>query len=261
MLAPRISPCLLVADGGLVKTIGFRDAKYVGDPINAVKIFNEKEVDELIVLDIDASANKSEPDYSLIKSLAAECQMPLCYGGGVKTVEQAKRIVGIGVEKVSISSGAVETPELLRQVALEIGSQSVVGVLDVRRRRFSNEYRVWIHNGRKKTGYDAFEFAEYLQTLGVGELIFNSIDRDGTMMGYDLEFAKKMRASTRVPISFIGGAGSLEDMTKLVETCGVVGVSAGSFFVFKGKHRAVLINYPNTTQKNAITKGAFIGAP
>lgn len=255
MLRPRITPCLLVHNGGLVKTVQFKDPKYVGDPVNAVRIFNEKATDELIVLDIDATANGAEPNFTLIGQLAAECRMPLCYGGGVKTVDAAKRIVGLGVEKVAVSSAAVDNPHLLTEMALEIGGQSVVVVLDVRRTK-SGTYEVWTHNGRKNTKRLVEVAAAEAERAGAGEIVVNSIDNDGMMKGYDLDLAAKVRRATRLPMTVLGGAGSLADIGRLIATCGVVGAAAGSLFVFKGAYRAVLINYPNPAQKEELIRGA-----
>lgn len=258
MLRPRITPCLLVRDGGLVKTVQFKDAKYVGDPINVVKIFNEKESDELVVLDIDATMKGAEPDFKMIARLAVECRMPLCYGGGVKTAQQAKRIIGLGVEKVAISSAAMENPRLLAEIGQEIGSQSVVVVLDVKKRALRGGYEVYTHNGRKATGKDPVKVAAEAQALGVGEIVINSIDNDGMMKGYDLSLARKIRDATRLPMTVLGGAGSLADIGKLVETCGVVGAAAGSLFVFKGAYKAVLINYPSQAQKEELVHASLL---
>ena len=257
MLRPRIIPCLLVHKGGLVKTIGFKAPKYVGDPINAVKIFNEKEADELVVLDIDATANSVEPDYRMIANLAAECRMPLCYGGGIKTPEQAKRIVGLGVEKVAISSAAVEYPELITHIADEIGRQSVVVVLDVKKRMLSKEYDVFTQNARNNTKRSVLELAVQAETFGAGELVINSIDLDGQMKGYDLTLARNIRQAVSIPITILGGAGSLGDISALIRSCGVVGASAGSLFVFKGVYKAVLINYPTSSQRDELMRDAL----
>jgi cyclase len=236
-----------------VKTVGFGDGKYVGDPINAVRIFNEKETDELIVLDIDAAVIGHEPNLSMVANLAAECRMPLCYGGGIRTVEQAKRIVALGVEKVALSSAAIDDPLLISRTAAEIGSQSVVVVMDVRRGA-GNDHGVWTHNARRKTGRTAVEFAAEAEARGAGEVVVNSIDNDGMMKGYDLELARKIRAAISVPATFLGGAGSLSDIAKLFEACGVVGAAAGSLFVFKGPYKAVLINYPRPEQKDELAR-------
>lgn len=252
MLRPRIIPCLLVKNGGLVKTVQFDNEKYVGDPINAVRIFNEKEVDELIVLDIDATAQNREPDYSLIKNLAAECRMPLCYGGGVRTVEQIQRIISLGVEKVAISAAAVQTPKLVSEAATQVGSQSIVVIMDVKRLGLFRRYEVFTHNGTNGTGLDPVNFAKRLEALGAGEVVVNSIDRDGEMKGYDMDLVVQVREVISLPMTVLGGAGTLQDIEGLIRKFGIVGAAAGSLFVFKGKYRAVLINYPSASEKDAL---------
>jgi cyclase len=248
MLRSRIIPSLLISNKGLVKNVKFGNPKYVGDPINAVKIFNEKEVDELIVFDIDATANGVAPNYALIQKLAAECRMPLCYGGGVREIEQARRIIGLGVEKVAISSAALLNPPLISGIASEIGSQSVVVVLDVKKSIFG-KYEVVTHNGRKGSGRTPWDVAQEAEKMGAGEIVINAVDRDGEMKGYDLELAKKLRAAVTLPMSVLGGAGSLDDIGLLIKEFGIVGATAGSLFVFKGSYRAVLINYPNASER------------
>lgn len=250
MLRPRIIPCLLIRNNGLVKTVGFRDGKYVGDPINAVRIFNEKEVDELIVLDIDATVQGREPNYELIEHLAAECRMPLCYGGGVKTSRQVERIVALGVEKVALSSVLLERPEIIQEAAQSVGSQSIVAVLDVRTQR--GGYEVCTHNGSRATGKDPVSLAKQVESLGAGEVVINSIDNDGRMKGYDFELARRVRNAIKLPMTVLGGAGSLDDIRRLVAEFGTVGAAAGSLFVFKGAYRAVLINYPDRAAKDAV---------
>jgi imidazole glycerol-phosphate synthase subunit HisF len=252
MLRPRIIPCLLVHRGGLVKTVGFKAPKYVGDPINAVKIFNEKEADELIVLDIDATVTGREPDYQMIANLAAECRMPLCYGGGVKTAEQASRIVALGVEKVAVSAAAVENPDLISEISDQIGRQSTVVVVDIHKKLLGRSYDVMTHNGKKNARVDPFDFAADMAKRGAGEIVLNSIDNDGQMKGYDMSAAEKLRQAVNIPITILGGAGSLAHMQTLFEICGVVGASAGSLFVFKGPYRAVLITYPSVQQKDSL---------
>ncbi len=254
MLRPRIIPTLLVHQGGLVKTVEFKNPKYVGDPINAVKIFNEKEADELMVLDLDATVNGVEPNYRLISNLAAECRMPLCYGGGIRTVDQAERIIGLGVEKVALSAAAIENPALISEIALTIGRQSVVVVLDVRKKTglFSKGYEVCSHNGRRAVKADPVALARLMQEAGAGEVIINSVERDGQMKGYDLPLAREMRKALHVPLTVLGGVGSSGDIEALFAACGVVGAAVGSFFVFKGPYRAVLISYPDAQQKDAI---------
>jgi len=249
MLRPRISPCLLVKNHGLVKTQNFAQPKYVGDPINAVRIFNEKEVDEIIVLDIDATALGREPDYVLIKNVAAECRMPLCYGGGVKSVEQFARIIELGVEKVAVSSAAVADPSLVSSAAKMVGSQSVVAIMDVKRSGKGGKYELWTHNASRATHLDPVEFAKRMQDLGAGEIVVNSIDCDGVMKGYDLDLATQVRNAIGLPLTILGGAGSLADIQGLIQRFGIIGASAGSLFVFKGVYRAVLISYPSRTEK------------
>ena len=258
MLFPRIIPCLLVHNKGLVKTTKFKDPKYVGDPINAVKIFNEKEVDELIVLDIDASRYDKEPDYKMIENLAAECRMPFCYGGGIKNIAQAQRIFSLGVEKIAVSSAAIENPQIVSEIAERVGSQSVVVVLDVKKKTLSSKYELFIHNGLKSTGTDPISFAAEMQKLGAGEIVINSIDQDGVMKGYDLNLIDKIREVISVPLTVMGGAGTLEDLGRVIEQHGIIGVAAGSMFVFKGKYRAVLINYPTVTEKSKLLEKHFL---
>ena len=254
MLRPRIIPCLLVHKKGLVKTVNFKNPKYVGDPINAVRIFNEKEVDELIVLDIDATTESREPDYKMIENLASECRMPLCYGGGIKTADQAQRIFGLGVEKVALSAEAMHNPGIVCEVAKIVGNQSVVVVLDVKKSIKTGKYEVWIHNGQQNTGKSPVEIAVQMERLGSGEIVINSIDNDGLMIGYDLDLVAKIRQSITIPMTVLGGAGSLQDIADLIKEYGIIGASAGSLFVFKGIYKAVLINYPNREEKNALIR-------
>lgn len=259
MLRPRIIPCLLVHKGGLVKTQGFEDPKYVGDPINAVRIFNEKKADELMVLDIDATVNNVAPDFGLIAKLAAECRMPLCYGGGVTSADQAARIVDMGVEKVAVSAAAIANPSLLTEMAAAVGRQSVVAVLDVRKRTglFAKGYEVCTHNGKTAYKLDPVDMARQLQDAGAGEIVVNSVDRDGQMQGYDIELAVQFKKALKVPMTFLGGAGSIDHLSELIARLGVVGAAAGSLFVFKGKYRAVLINYPKPEEKKLLCQHAL----
>lgn len=258
MLRPRIIPSLLLRNGGLVKTVRFTDdEKYVGDPVNAVRIFNEKEADELIIVDIDASTRGAEPNLKLIAQIAVECRMPLCYGGGITTVDQASTIIGLGVEKIAVSSAALRDPALVPAIAHELGSQSVVVVYDVRRRLDGSDYDVCTHNGRTTTGLALTDVVSQAASLGAGEILVNSIDRDGTMQGYDLALARAVRAATSLPMTVLGGASSLADIERLIAECGVVGAAAGSLFVFKGPRKAVLINYPGQVQKDEIVRSAL----
>ena len=252
MLRSRIIPFLLIHKGGLYKTINFKQHKYIGDPLNAVRLFNEKEVDELVVVDIDASYKGNEPDYKLIKNLSMECRMPLCYGGGVKSVEQFDRIISLGVEKVAVSSAAIDDPDIIFKAASRVGSQSVVGVIDVKKSMFLGKHQVLTLNGLKKTNLEPAKWAAKLQNLGAGEIILNSIDQDGSMKGYDLDIIDEVYNAISIPLTVLGGAGSIMDIHSLLSKYGIIGAAAGSLFVFKGKFRAVLINYPNQEEKNKI---------
>lgn len=253
MLYPRIIPCLLVHNKGLVKTVKFKDPKYVGDPINAVKIFNEKESDELMVLDIDATSENREPDYKMIENLAVECRMPLCYGGGIKNAEQAQRIFNLGVEKIAISSAAILNPSIVSEIAKEVGTQSVVVIIDVKKKMFGG-YDIYIENGKTKVKKDLNKFVVELQKLGVGEIVLNSIDNDGMMQGYDLGLIDSLKPLIDVPMTVLGGVGKIEDIAILIKKFGIIGASAGSLFVFKGKYKAVLINYPKQEEKEKLIK-------
>lgn len=255
MLRPRIIPCLLVHNKGLVKSIQFNNYKYVGDPINAVRIFNEKDADELMLLDIDSSVNKSEPDFNIIQKIASECRMPLCYGGGIKTVEHAQKIFSLGVEKIALSSVLVNNPELVTKIASMVGSQSVVVVLDIK--KTIKGYELFTHNGRIATGINPTEFVKKMEYFGAGEIVINSIDNDGMMKGYDNILIDLIRNSTSLPLTVLGGAGSLNDIGNLIQNYGIIGASAGSLFVFKGVYKAVLINYPSISDKDNLINNFF----
>lgn len=250
MLRPRIIATLLLHKGGLYKTRKFKDHQYVGDPLNAVKIFNEKEIDELLVLDIDASSQGLEPNYKLIQDLAKECRMPLGYGGGIKTAEQAKRIISLGVEKVSFSSLLFENPEVIPQITEAIGRQSVVATFDFKlvKSLFRSEYKITWLNGQQIAPQDWVSVVSHWQSK-VGEIVINSVDRDGEMIGYDLELIREVANVVQIPLTVLGGCGSLEHIKSLVHMVSPVGAAAGSLFVFKGKYRAVLINYPNWKER------------
>ena len=260
MLRSRVIPCLLIKNNGLVKTVGFDKPKYVGDPLNAVRIFNEKEVDELMVVDIDATTQNRELNYKLIANLAAECRMPLCYGGGVKTPEQVQRIISLGVEKVALSSAVVSNPSLVAKAAEWVGSQSIVVVMDVKKVGLMRRYEVFTHNATKGTGLDPVAWAKQVEELGAGEVVLNSIDQDGEMKGYDLTLVERVRQATTLPMTVLGGAGSLSDLEVLIRRFGTIGAAAGSLFVFKGKYKAVLINYPSRSEKDALCANALINS-
>ena len=251
MLRPRIIPSILVHNKGLVKTTNFKNHKYVGDPINTVKIFNEKEVDELVVFDIDATVKEEEPNYKMIENIASECRMPLCYGGGIKTAMQASRIFSLGVEKIALSSAAILDLKILKKIGDQVGLQSVVVVLDIKRNIFG-KLELFINNARMKIKIDPLDFINKIQKIGVGEIIVNSINNDGKMLGYDFIMLDKIVKSIEVPLTILGGAGSINDISLAFEKYGIIGASAGSLFVFKGKYKAVLINYPSEQEKQNI---------
>jgi imidazole glycerol-phosphate synthase subunit HisF len=235
-------PSLLLRDRGLVKTRCFKDPVYVGDPINAIRIFNDKEVDELLLLDITASLEGRPPDLRLLGQVASECFMPLAYGGGITTIEQIREILALGLEKVVLNTQAERDPELVRRAADRFGSQAIVVSMDARKRLLGG-HRLWILGGRKQTPHEPAAFAARMQELGAGELIVNSIDRDGTLAGYDLALLRGVATAVDIPVVAAGGAGSLADFAAAVST-GASAVSAGAFFVFQGPHRAVLISFP-----------------
>lgn len=242
MLKHRVIPALLLRDGGLVKTRQFKDAKYVGDPINAIRIFNEKEVDELMVLDIAASKRSQEPDYAMIELFAGECFMPLCYGGGVRSVEQAARIFDLGVEKICLQSAALDDVTLISRIAERFGSQSVVVSVDVKRSWLK---RPELYESRTSKVHTLawLDFTRQAVAAGAGEVLLNAVDRDGEMKGMDIDVIREASATLSVPLIALGGVGSLQDIKAAVDA-GASAVAAGAFFVFHGPHRAVLITYP-----------------
>jgi cyclase len=244
MLQARVIPCLLINGSGLVKTARFKNPKYVGDPINAVRIFNDKEVDELTVLDINRKEEEKTPQFELIAQIAGECFMPLSYGGGVRNINQIEKLLTIGVEKVILNSAAVHTSELIKQAADFIGSQSIVVSIDVKKSTFG-KYHIYTHGGRKKINIDLLGHAAHMEKLGAGELLLTSMDRDGTQEGYDLKLIKNITDTVSIPVIASGGAGKLNDFEGAIKNGGASAVAAGSMFVFYGKHRAVLINYPS----------------
>ena len=244
MLKTRVIPCLLLKDQGLVKTVKFSSPKYVGDPLNAVKIFNEKEVDELVFLDITATKENRRPNFKLVSEIATECFMPFGYGGGIRRLEDIRELFNLGVEKVIINSRAAEDPQFVRQAADLYGGQSIVVSIDVKK-NFWGKYEVYTQSGTKNTKLDPVIYAVEMEKMGSGELLLNSIDRDGTMQGFDLEPLKRVSGAVSVPVIGSGGAGSVNDLGEAVKKGGAAAVAAGSLFVFHGKFRAVLISYPS----------------
>ena len=238
----RVIPCLLLRHGGLVKTQRFKDPKYVGDPINAVRIFNDKEVDELVFLDINATVEGTGPNYSLLADIASEAFMPFGYGGGITTVDQVKRIFALGVEKAIINTSAASDPHLVEAAAAAAGSSSIV-VSIVVRRSLLGKYSVYVRSGRSDTGRDPVSHAREMEQRGAGEILLQSIDRDGTQAGYDLELVSRVAEAVSIPVVAAGGAGAMHHFREAVDA-GASAAAAGSYFVFHGKHRAVLITYP-----------------
>jgi cyclase len=252
MRRTRVVPVLLLKERGLVKTIRFKEPKYVGDPINAVRIFNEKEVDEIVIFDIFARRYNRSPDIEFIKEFASECFMPLCYGGGVQNIQQMESIFKAGVEKISLNSSAYKSMELVSQGAREFGSQSIVVSIDVKK-TFFGKYRVAFAKGNKLciSGVDPMSYVQEAVDKGAGEILINSVDRDGTGAGYDLYLVSEISRLVDVPVVACGGAGKLSDFTDAVKA-GASAVAAGQYFVFQGKYRAVLISYPDADSLNKL---------
>jgi len=251
VLQVRVIPCLLLKEGGLVKTIGFSDPKYVGDPINTMRIFNEKEVDELILLDIEASRRGREPNYAQIQGIVSEAFMPIAYGGGITRVEQAQKLVSLGVEKVVVNTAALQSFDLVRSMADRLGSSSTVVSVDVKK-DWLGRYRVFNPATKKGMNRDPVSHVQQAVAAGSGEIFINDVLRDGTGAGYDLELLHRVAESVDVPVIACGGAGTLEHLREAV-FAGASAVAAGSMFVYVGKHRAVMINYP----KRDILEGIF----
>jgi cyclase len=244
MLKTRVIPCLLLKGGGLVKTVRFDKPKYVGDPINAAKIFNEKEVDEILVLDIEATKENRKPHIEAITEIDSECFMPMCYGGGIRSIEDIKEILKAGVEKVVINTQAVENPAFIYQASQVFGTQSIVVSIDVRK-NMAGDYIVFTHGGTVPTSLDPITLATQMEKMGCGEILLNSIDRDGTMQGYDTGLIRNITQVVTVPVIACGGAGCLAHFAEAIEIGRSSAVAAGSLFVFQGRYRAVLINYPS----------------
>jgi cyclase len=247
MLRTRVIPVLLLKERGLVKGRQFKNHKYVGDPLNAVKIFNEKEVDELVFLDISATDENRGPDFDLIVDIASEAFMPFAYGGGVKTVKQVERLFSVGVEKVIINTAAFLDVKFVKESVKVAGSQSIVVSMDVKKSLLGS-YEVYVNNGKINTKLDPITYAKQMQDLGVGELIVNSIDREGTGKGYDIKLLEIVSYEVEIPVIGLGGAGCLQDLADAKNQTNVSGLAAGDLFIFHGKHKAVLITYPKYSE-------------
>lgn len=238
----RLIPALLLKNGGLVKTIKFKKPSYVGDPINTIRIFNEKEVDEIIVIDINASQQKKEPNFKLIEEFAGECFMPLTYGGGIKNISQAKKLFSLGVEKICLQSAAFNNKKFISELVDTFGSQSIVLSVDIKR-NFWKEPKIFLEGKKYKSNLYFIQIIKEIISLGVGEILLNSVDQDGTMLGPDIEIISKVSKNIDIPLIALGGISSLSDIKKCL-LGGANAVAAGSFFVYHGPHKAVLINYP-----------------
>ena len=247
MLKTRIIPCLLLKGTSLIKTTNFRNANYIGDPINAVHLFNQMEVSELIVLDTEATIQKRKPAFELIGNLASECFIPFSYGGGIQEIEDIKKILRLGVEKIVINTYAFENPYFIQKAAEKFGSQSIIVSIDVKK-TFSGRYVICVQGGRKKTGTDPISFAQNMERLGAGEILLNSIDQDGTWEGYDFELIKQVTNAVNIPVIVCGGAGKVEHFQKAIHQGGASAVAAGSMFLYRSKGQGVLINYPTSDE-------------
>ncbi len=251
MSPARVIPCLLLSGHGLVKTRKFKNPVYIGDPINAVRIFSEKEADELVILDIDASREGRSPNFDLISEIAGECFMPVAYGGGIRTLEHVRRLIRSGIEKVVINSAATESTHIITEASQIFGSQAVVASVDVRRTLLGS-YKIVAKSGTADTSLKLAEYLQALQAAGAGEIFINDVNSDGSMAGYDLELLRLVTSNVSVPVIACGGAGTVEHLTQAIKVGGASAVAAGSMFVFHGRHRAVLINYPDAKIRDLI---------
>lgn len=252
MLRTRVMPCLLLKGRGLVKTVNFKNERYVGDPINAVRIFNQKEVDELVLFDIDCTSHNSPINFPLLEQITSECFMPLCYGGGVKTLADFKKLFSMGIEKISVSSLLFEDPNVVKKAVAIYGSQSIIATLDINQSKFRKIYGVFTHSAKRKNKYTPVEAAKYACELGVGEIIINTIHRDGTWQGFDQELIKQISECVNVPVVAAGGAASLEDIKTVVIDGHASAVALGSMAVFQAKDMGVLIKFPKISELTKI---------
>jgi cyclase len=251
MLSTRLMPCLLMSNGALVKTIRFKDGPYVGDPVNAVRIFNQKEVDELILLDIHATTHNRGIDFDTLEKVVSECFMPICYGGGVRTIEEMRRLYALGIEKISLGAAAFEVPDLVQQASREFGAQAVVVTLDVKKALLGKP-TVRTRNGTRDTKAAPLDAARDFEAKGAGEILLYSIDRDGTWSGFDLKLIESVSRGVSVPVVATGGAGSLQDIKAAVKEAGASAVAIGSMAVFQGKDLGVLIKFPVRKDQDAL---------
>lgn len=250
MLRTRVIPCLLLENEGLVKTINFKKPTYIGDPINSVRIYNELEVDELIFLDIKASINKTSPPFKKIKEIANECFMPFSYGGGIRTLDDVKKLFDLGVEKVTLNTSVYKNPNFITEIANLYGSQSVVVAIDVKKNFFGKE-KVYINDGTQKTKDMPLVYAKEVENFGAGEILINSIDNDGCMNGFNLELIKSISKAVEIPVIALGGAGELLDIAK-AKGAGASAIALGSMAVYQNRNRGILINFPTQNELKKI---------
>jgi len=248
MFRPRVIPVLLLKDGGLVKSVKFSDHKYIGDPINAVKLFNDLMADELVFLDITASKENRTISLDFIRDVGDEANMPFSVGGGIKTIDQIRSITSTGAEKVIINTEAGNNPEFIKQASDEFGTSTIAVCMDVKK-KFFGKVSTWIMGGSKSTEYTPVDFARLMEDMGAGELIVQSINNDGMMKGYDIELIKSVADAVSIPVIALGGAGSLNDLKKGYNDGGASALAAGSIFVYQGKNKGVLINYPDKNER------------
>jgi cyclase len=253
MYRPRVIPILLLRGQGLVKSVKFKDYRYIGDPINAVKIFNDLKADELVFLDILASKEKRTVSLDFVRNVGEEANMPFAVGGGIKTIQDIKEIINAGAEKVIINSYAAENPDFISQASAVFGSSTIVVSIDVKK-KFLVKEQIYILGGSKSTGIDPVSFAQLMEEKGAGELLINSIEHDGMMSGYDIALVEKIAKAIHIPVVAVGGAGNLEHMTEVLNKTYASAVGAGSLFVYHGARRAVLVNYPSQQQLLSLIK-------
>lgn len=244
MLKTRIIPVLLLRENIIYKSKKFKNHRYIGDPLNTLKIFNEKEVDEIVILDTTATINQKSPNFELIKLLASECFMPLAYGGGITNLNEIENIFKLGVEKVILNTSIINNPQVVKDAMKEFGSQSIVASIDVGKNIF-NKKRIFIKSGKKITNFKPVDYAKYVEDLGVGEIILNAIYRDGIMGGYDIELIKSIVDVVTIPVVALGGAGNINHLKEVINSCQISGLAAGSMFIYHGVNKAILINMPD----------------
>ena len=247
MFRPRIIPVLLLKNNGLVKSIQFKNYNYIGDPMNAVKIFNDLQADELVLLDIEASAQNRLISLDLVKNIGEEANMPFAVGGGIKTINDIRQIINAGAEKVIINSQAVQNPEFIKEAAETFGSSTIVVCIDVKKDFWGKE-QTWIANGTKATGLNPVNFAKLVEEKGAGEIIIQAIGKDGMMAGYDTELVRRISSTVTIPVIALGGAGNLAHLKEAYQKGYANGLAAGSMFVYQGKQKGVLISYPSTKE-------------